>query len=234
MSGGMPEKCRECRSDCGSQILFLSRLADEKKESLLESTVCGTIPKDGCLFRENDRVDAIYYIRSGKVKLSSVDSEGREQITGIFADHDIIWEGVFMEGSRYPYSAFGVTEVEYCKISQSTLEEMMKDPMVAIRIIGMLSRKLHDANERNRILNSTVPSAKLAGFLLYRARYSEEEEITLRLDDIAASIHLRPETVSRKIREMEREGLLERVGKSGIRILDREGMQKIFIGEDVY
>lgn len=230
MAGGMPEKCRECASDCGSQILFLSGLAEEKKEYLLEGTVCGSIEKGGILFRENDRVDAIYFIRSGKVKLSSVDSDGREQIIGIFAENDIIWEGVFMEDSRYPYSAYGVTEVEYCKIDRKNLEELMEDPMVAIRTIGMLSRKLHDANERNRILNSTVPSAKLAGFLLYRARFSEDELITLTLDDIAASIHLRPETVSRKIKEMERSGLLAREGKSGIRILDQEGMRELFAG----
>ena len=71
-----------------------------------------------------------------------------------------------------------------------------------------------------------------------KIRYTETQQNRLKELGFAAedqeSLFSGREERDAKFREMEREGLLERVGKSGIRILDREGMQKIFIGEDVY
>ena len=64
------------------------------------------------------------------------------------------------------------------------------------------------------------PEAKVAKFLLYRDRHDHNGVINLRLDDIAASVALRPETVSRKLSKLIELGYIERVSKSGIRILD--------------
>ena len=89
--------------------------------------------------------------------------------------------------------------------------------MIALRVIGLLSRKLHNANERNLLLTVTDPGARIAGFLLYRSKRSASDTVTLRLGEIAASIHLRPETVSRRLKELERQGLIKRIGQSGIR-----------------
>ena len=65
-------------------------------------------------------------------------------------------------------------------------------------------------------------SRRIAAFLLYRRKRSGEPCITLRLDDIAGSVGLRPETVSRNIRKLVSEGLIEKVGQSGFRIPDFE------------
>jgi CRP/FNR family transcriptional regulator, anaerobic regulatory protein len=211
-------------------ILFLSGLSDEQKQTVIQQSVFGLKRRGETLFEENDLVEGVYFIRRGKVKLSTTDNEGRERIIGIFIDSDMIWEGVFMGESRYPYDAVCVTEVEYCWIGKETLEEIIRDPANAMMTINILSKKLHDANERNKVLSTTDPVAKLAGFLLYRNRYTSQDLITLHLDDIAASVHLRPETVSRKIKELEAQGYVERVGKSGLKLVNIPGLQDVFDG----
>ena len=50
----------------------------------------------------------------------------------------------------------------------------------------------------------------------------------LRLSDIAASTGMRPETVSRKLKEFEEEGIVRRVGQSGIQILNFEALKEIY------
>ena len=162
------------------------------------------------------------------MKLSTWDSEGREQIIGIFSESDTIWEGVFMDGSRYPYNAVCLTDVDCCKLFIKDLENVMEEPSVSLKIIALLSRKLHDANERVLLLSTSSPKARLAGFLLFRSRHTSSDTVVLRLDDIAASIQLRPETVSRRIREMEKEGLIEKVGQSSIRITDRPKLEELY------
>ena len=180
---------------------------------------------------EEEPVDGIYLIHRGKVKLSTWDSEGREQIIGIFSEPDTIWEGILMGSSRYPYGGVCLTDVECSKLSRRDLEEVMQDPSVALRVIALLSQKLHDANERVRLLSTSSPRARLAGFLLLRSRHTSSDMVVLRLEDIAASIQLRPETVSRRIREMQREGLIRKEGQSGIQILDRAALERVFTEE---
>ena len=174
------------------------------------------------LFHEGDRVSSIVIIKQGQVKLSTYEADGRENIIGIFADNDTIWEGVFSGERTYPYSAVCLTTTYCCFVRRSDVESAISDPTVALRVIHMLSDKLHDANERSRILSISEPVKRIAAFLIYREKRSNEPYITLRLDDIAGSVGLRPETVSRNIRKLVSEGLIEKVGQSGFRIPDFE------------
>ena len=217
-----------CLDNCADRPSFLLGLPLDKQQEIMGKAVWNTYPRGSFLFAEEDRVDGIYMIRSGRVKLSTWDSEGREQIVGIFSDSDIIWEGVFMEGSRYPYSAICLTEVECSKLDLRELAKVMEEPSVALRVIALLSNKLHDANERVLLLSTTSPKARLAGFLLNRSRHTSSDTVVLKLEDIAASIQLRPETVSRRIRELEKDGIITKTGQSTIQIGDRKALEEIF------
>ena len=122
----------------------------------------------------------------------------------------------------YPYSAVCLTKTYCCFVRRGDVETAISNPTVALRVINMLSNKLHDANERSRILSISEPVRRIAAFLIYREKRSNEPFVTLRLDDIAGSVGLRPETVSRNIRRLMNEGLIEKVGRSGFRIPDFE------------
>ena len=131
-------------------------------------------------------------------------TRGQKNYVGIFSDADAIWEGMFVRGSRYPYSGVCLAPTTVCRIRRSDVEEAVSNPHVALKVISMLSHKLHDANERNMILSVNEPVARIAAFLIYCGSRSAEPVIKLRLDDIAGSVGLRPETVSRYIRRMVR------------------------------
>ena len=62
------------------------------------------------------------------------------------------------------------------------------------------------------------------------SKRSDEPYITLRLDDIAGSVGLRAETVSRNVRKLVTDGLIEKVGRSGFRIPDFERLNS-FVSE---
>lgn len=224
----IPEYFMNCFSDGRLRPSFLMGLSAERQREIMDKASWRSYSKGSYLFAEEEPVDGIYIILSGRVKLSTWDSEGREQIIGIFSESDTIWEGVFMDGSRYPYNAVCLTDVDCCKLLIRDLEDVMKDPSVSLKIIALLSRKLHDANDRVLLLSTSSPKARLAGFLLNRSRHTSSDTVVLRLDDIAASIQLRPETVSRRIKEMEKEGLIEKVGQSSIRIKERATLEAVY------
>lgn len=190
-----------------------------------------SIKKNSYLFSEGEAVDSICIIRKGRVKLCRYDSLGREQIVTILSDNDIIWEGMFLDGSIYPYSAVCLTNASICRIHRDDFSKIVNDPVAAMNTIVLLSKKLHDANERNMLLSTKDPMARLAGFLMYRVDRSTDEDVVLKLDDIAASVNLRTETVSRKLRELEKMNFIERLGHARIRVLDRDALRDIYVSQ---
>ena len=228
MTTDLNVKCASCTTLCTEKIEFLAGLPSEKHVMIAQCAIRHRLSKGSFLFLEGDGVDAIYIIHSGKVKLSTSDKEGKEHISGIFSEKDTIWDGIFVQNSRYPYSGICITDVDCCKIYRRDFEKVILDPMISMRIIGLLSKKLHEANEKNLLLSTTDPKARIAGFLLYRSKRSATDTVTLRLEDIAASINLRPETISRKLKELEAQGLIRKTGQSSVLLKDTEGLKNIF------
>ena len=77
------------------------------------------------------------------------------------------------------------------------------------------------------MLSIRDPRQRLAEYLLIRDRRCSGPEIRLKLDDIGASVGLRPETVSRNIARFVREGLLQRTGRGRLLVIDHEGLREI-------
>lgn len=206
------------------KIPFLAPLREKERRPLLEKAVFSHHEKGSYLFEEGDPIDSIYILSQGTVKLSRIDNAGREQIIGIFSSQETIWESMFIEHARYPYSAVCLEDTDVWRLARNEFENILRNPETSMSIIIMLSKKLRDANRRNLVLTTRDPLQRVAAFIIYRLEQGmpgyTPSGILLTLDDIAGSVNLRPETVSRKIRILEDEGMIRRFGRSGIRVTD--------------
>lgn len=227
MSPAVPAHCKACRGECLKDVEFLMGLPPEKVLTLLRRSQRLHLKKGDVLFRQGEPCDAIYIIHHGRVKICTYDQDGLERIAGIFGEHDTIWEGVLVSGSCYSTSGICMETVDCCKLARKDFEEAIRDPEVAFRTIAMLSRKLHDANRRNLLKSIADPKARVAGLLLYRYRRQTGDVITMRLEEMAGSLALRPETVSRKLKELEKAGYVKKTAQSSVRILDVEGLMEL-------
>lgn len=213
---------------CINSLTVISGLDEESRRQIMDSAIRKKYRKGSYLFREGDPCDGIYLLHTGKIKLCTYDSDGREEIVGIFWAGEIIWEGIFIDGSEYSYDAVCLDTTDCCKIPRQEIESMMEDPHVSLSVIRLLSQKLRAANERVLLLATEDPKARIAGFLLRQSKYARSDTIVMRLEEISASIHLRPETVSRKIKELERDGIITKTGQSSIRILDFQALRDTY------
>ena len=222
------DKCRNCNRMCINSLTVMSGLDAEMQAKIMESALRRKLRKGSYLYREGDSCDGVYLLLKGKIKLCTYDSDGREEIVGIFWAGEIIWEGLFIEDSTYSYDAVCLEATDCCMIPRYELEAVTEDPHVALKVIKLLSEKLRAANERVLLLTTEEPKARLAGFLLRQSKFAGSDTVVMRLEEISASIHLRPETVSRKIRELEREKIIAKTGQSSIRILDFQALRDIY------
>ena len=214
-----------------SEVSFFDGIPEASRQKIMDVAEHHKKRKGSYLFREGNEADSVWIIREGKVKLSHDDPEGNEQIIGIFSDHEAIWEGIFLQEAHYPYSAVCLKTTKAYQISVRNFKKLLQeDVAISLGIITLLSRKLHDANARNRILATKEPSSRIAGLLVYHSERTKASYVSLKLDDIAASLDLRPETVSRKMREMEKQGLICRMGKGRLEVTDYRGLRELYEG----
>ena len=90
----MPASCLACGHACFSLDL-MAGLNPEKRSLILSRSRRIHLERDETLFESGDPVQALYLLHRGRVKLTSFDTEGREQITGILSAGDTLWEDLF-------------------------------------------------------------------------------------------------------------------------------------------
>ena len=55
-----------------------------------------SVPKGKKIFSQGDRADAIYFIQSGRVKITVVSSAGKEAVLAMLGPHDFFGEGALV------------------------------------------------------------------------------------------------------------------------------------------
>ena len=223
--------CEGCKNGafCMTTIPLLCTLPKEFHKSLTEHSLQTTKAKGTALFRVGEKVDSVFIIRKGRMKLCKYDADGNEYILDIIHDGDAIWENLFLEDAVFPYSAVCLSKVDLCEIRKSEFIQLLADrPGIAMNLISLLSHRLKDSNEKALLLSIRDPRLRLAGFLLDRDSRCVGPEIKLKLEDIAASIGLRPETVSSNLSHFEKDRLIKRLGQGKIMVTDRVGLKEIY------
>lgn len=223
--------CANCKNGiwCTTTIPLFGALPKDVQKSLTEHSIQTTRAIGTILFGVGEKVDSVLIIRKGRIKLCKYDADGNEYILDIIHDGDAIWENLFLENAVFPYSAVCLSKVDLCEIKKSEFIHLIADrPSIAMNLISLLSLRLKDSNEKALLLSIRDPKVRLAGFLLDRDIRCVGPEIKLKLEDIAASIGLRPETVSRNLSRFEKAQLIKRLGHGKIMVTNRSGLKKIY------
>jgi CRP-like cAMP-binding protein len=177
-------------------------------------------PKGGTIFSEGDPSDALYVVKQGLVKLTSLSENGTETIHDFLKPGEIFGEFLLTEKVR----AFTATAIEDTVLTvvphERFLEILSLIPTVGRNFIGILSRRLVRVEKGVAHSSHSWSYHRLARMLLYMGeKYGEETPtgvlIQLRLthEDLANLIGTTRETVTTQVNRFERMGLLKRRGR---------------------
>ena len=215
-------------SSCMDNIRLFADLPSPAKRELLARARHTTHESGAIIAHEGDPIESIIVVRSGRIKTYRSTSDGEQHVLDVLHDGQALWHGLFLDNHTYGYSVSCLTPVRLCRIHRADVEQMLANhPDVAMGLIRMVCTELDRAEERIMMLSIRDPRRRLAEYLLVRDRSCTGPEIHLKLEDIASSVGLRPETVSRNIARFDREGLVKRTGRGRLLVLDREGLSRV-------
>jgi CRP-like cAMP-binding protein len=182
------------------------------------------------IFFEGDEGTGFYVLISGKVKIFKLSSEGKEQILHVLGPGEPFGEASVFAGKRFPAHAETLEESRLFFFPRAAFVELIReDPSLALNMLAILSGRLRKFTVLVEDLSLKEVPGRLAAYLLYA---SEERDRTneLKLDiaknQLASLLGTIPETLSRILTRMVRQGLIRLEGPR-IVILDRQGLEEL-------
>ena len=182
------------------------------------------------IFSEGDEASGLYVVASGKIKIYKMSPEGKEQILHMFGAGEPFGEVAVFSGRRFPAYAMALEKSEILFFPRPALLDLIsRNPDLALGMLAVLSIRLRRFTHLIEDLSLKEVPGRLAAYLLYLSE-KEGDSSDLELDvtkaQLAGLLGTIPETLSRMLAKISREGLVEVNGKK-IRILDREGLEDL-------
>lgn len=183
------------------------------------------------LFRTGDTFHALYAVQSGCLKSYMVDTEGREHVLAFHFVGEIIGiDAIYPE--RHVSSCVSLAEENsICVLPYRTLMRLMQEiPALQAEVLRMMSRYVLGTTT---IAGDFSAEERLAAFLVMAAArlrrpdgWSGELNLAMSRQDIANFLRLAPETVSRILARMQKNGLVK-TDRKRIILLDPDGLGEL-------
>ena len=222
--------CEECiiANLCISKIQLFKDLNIEKTKDIYLSSEHKELKKSEIVFNIDDKIDHIIIIRHGKIKSSLYAEDGKEYIANIYVEGDIIGEDSIFLNQKFETNGIAIEDTGVCIIDKKIIKDLIvNDSEFSIKMIENLSNKLYKSQKLLEIVSIKDSYKRLAAFLLYRSSIVDSQLIELNQENIASSIAMSRETVSRKLTQLEKNGLIELLAYKKIHIKDKAELFKL-------
>ncbi len=222
--------CANCKHK-GQSVLGVFH-APELEEISAQKGVA-QFKKNQIIFKEGTHPQGLFCIHKGKVKISKVGSDGKEQIVRLAREGDVIGYRALLGSDVYSCSAFALDDSEICYFNSELIKRLLEEkPEFAQRLLRILALDLKHAEERIVNIAQKLVKERLAdALLLLKDIYgyeSDNETLSVRLkrEDISGIVGTSLETIIRMLYEMKNEGYVDLRGKK-IVILNEKGLNKL-------
>ena len=178
------------------------------------------------LFEAGQPGTHFFAVVTGKVRVFRASLSGKEQILSVFTAGESFAEVPVFEGKTYPASAQALEDSVLLTIPRRGFVELLRrEPELALGVMALLSSRLRAFVGQIAQLSLKEVPERLAGYLLLLRAAQGRDELTLDLPkgQIASYLGTIPETLSRAIKKLTDQGLIEVAG-SRVSVLDPEGL----------
>jgi CRP/FNR family transcriptional regulator len=193
-------------------------LAAEDLAELCMKARCRAYRPGETIFYEGDPCRGVYFISEGLIGVRKEDPEGDSVLLHLATHGDTLGYRPFLAGDSHRASAEVLKASNICFFDSETMRALLRDnPHLGLEFLGRATRELGTAENRFYEavrLNLRTRVAHL--LLLFRDRYATVEadgrillDLPISRQDMAAMIGVRAESLSRTIRTLSDEGLID-------------------------
>lgn len=166
-----------------------------------------------------------YAILAGEVTVTAITSSGATVVLARRGRGTIIGELAALDAAPRSATVTARGEVTAVVLTASELEALLRErPELAIRELRRLSRQLRSLTERFAVRGEEV-RIRLAHLLLTHLDVTGDPALRSTRQELADWVGATREAVTRSLRQLEDEGLVE-LGRSLVTVVDRRGLAR--------
>jgi CRP/FNR family transcriptional regulator, cyclic AMP receptor protein len=170
------------------------------------------------IYRMDDPADALYFVRSGLVKISKLFPNGKEAILSVVGQHDTFGELLLQPEERRPTQAEALERTTLIVLPRNELQKLLEAKHdLAMKLIRLMAARLFEAQAWTAEVSAYSAPERVASLLYRLARefgrpHPQGVELSLKLnqEDIARMVGATRETVSHSLSKLKHEGAIVR------------------------
>ena len=224
---------RGCEESPSVQKLFYLSLVDifqdlqpEEMKEIERATSMMTCPTGKIFYMPNDTGEVMFILKKGRVQLYRMSSEGRKLMIATLGAGTVFGEMALTGQGMYDTFAEAAEDSLICIMKRRDVEKLLlSKPKVAIRLLGLISQRLRQAEEKlEETLFRDVPR-RLAALLLRLRTEQGSDIIGVTHEDLAEQLGVYRETVTTALSTLQREDLIS-LGRKKIELKDLSRLQR--------
>lgn len=185
------------------------------------------------VFRQGDKLDSLYVVRSGSAKSYFDNADGLEQIVAFHYPGDLLGFDAVASG-HHQTAVVALETMALCRIPFSQFESVaVRTPRLWSDVLRAAARQMIEKNNHALLLGQKSAQARFASLIIYlsnrfAARGCSRYEFNLSMSrqDIANYLSLAVETVSRLFGDFQANGIIA-VDRRYVRIVDLERLRQM-------
>ena len=222
-------KCEQCI------VREFSSLKALNKDELLRMADCKTsytIKKGEPIFEEGDSVNGIFCVKDGVCKLSKLSANGKDQIVKLVKPGELLGQRSLISDEPANLTAVALEDMEVCFIPKSEIMGFFNENnQFSMNVMKTICGDLKEADDHMVSMAQKSVKERLAETLLYlEDTFGKNEDGTLHIqlsrEELAGMIGTATESCIRLLSEMNKNGLIDVVGKK-IVIIDRSKLKRM-------
>ena len=227
-----------CQDDlCLSKVPLFASLDRKNLITITAQMQHRTYRKGETLVGEGSHPLGFTVIQKGSAKAYRITADGREQILYIFPTHDYFGARFLFTEDAVPYSVEALEDTQVCILSKSQLMQLLAEhPPVALELIEAMAHRMRRLELVVQSMGGRNAEMRIASILLefvdtYGKSTDKGIEVTLPLsrEGLANYSGMARETLSRKLTQMEEEGIISFTDTRQMLVEDREKLMELSV-----
>ena len=206
---------------CISLVPIFNHLECQQMAEIMEVVKSVSYKRGEIVYRAGEQSNSLYIVSKGKIKIYRLSESGKEQLLRILFPGDFTGELALFNESIHEAYAEAMEDTSVCMITRSDLQKfLIRFPSISLKILSEFAKRLESSEKQATRFATEKVETRLALFLAEFADKELSDEITLPMSkkDLASYLGTTPETLSRKLAELEDAGYIVQLTKKKIKI----------------
>ncbi|MBU3194405.1 Crp/Fnr family transcriptional regulator [Clostridium algidicarnis] len=213
---------------CVSLVPLFNHLNIEDQKKINELVTHHLVEKGELVFSPDEEAQLIIVAR-GNMKVYQLSVTGKEQLLRVVEPGGYEGENQLFGADNNTLFGEALEQTEVCVLRQSDFQKLLlKYPQITLKLLEINAEKSLKLEQQTQFLVMEKVEERLATYLINLSKVKEENCVVLpmKMKELAAFLGTTPETLSRKFKLLEKEGLIKR-DKKTIIVLDHNKLENI-------